>query len=101
MPTYDYRCENCGHTLETFQSIKDRPLRKCPACGKNALKRLLGAGAALIFKGSGFYCTDYKKGGASSTPPEARKESTAAGHAKSAPVDSGSSKSSGDGKKKD
>ena len=60
MPTYDYKCDNCGHELETFQSITAKPLRKCPACGKLKLKRLLGTGAGLIFKGSGFYETDYR-----------------------------------------
>jgi putative FmdB family regulatory protein len=60
MPTYAYACEACGHEFEEFQSIKARPLRKCPACGKSALKRLLGTGAGIIFKGSGFYETDYR-----------------------------------------
>lgn len=60
MPTYDYECEACGHTFEKFQSIKARPVRKCPKCGKNKVRRLLGTGAGVIFKGSGFYQTDYK-----------------------------------------
>jgi putative FmdB family regulatory protein len=60
MPTYDYKCKACGHTLEIFQSMKDAPKRKCPNCGKNALERLIGTGAAVIFKGSGFYQTDYR-----------------------------------------
>jgi putative FmdB family regulatory protein len=60
VPTYDYLCENCGHEFEKFQSIKARNLRKCPECGKNSLKRLLGTGAGIIFKGSGFYQTDYR-----------------------------------------
>lgn len=60
MPTYDYRCTACRHTFEQFQSMKDAPLRKCPKCGKNALERLIGTGAALLFKGSGFYQTDYR-----------------------------------------
>ncbi len=61
MPTYEYACTKCGHELEAFQSMKDAPLKKCPACGKAALKRKVGGGAGLIFKGSGFYITDYKK----------------------------------------
>lgn len=61
MPTYDYACTKCGHTFETVQSMKDAPLKKCPKCGKQSLKRLVGAGAGLIFKGTGFYITDYKK----------------------------------------
>jgi putative FmdB family regulatory protein len=60
MPTYDYQCGACGHTFEEFQQITAEPLEKCPECKKKALKRLIGTGAALIFKGSGFYCTDYK-----------------------------------------
>jgi len=60
MPTYAYACAKCNHTFEAFQSIKAKPLRECPACGQNALKRLIGTGAGIIFKGSGFYCTDYR-----------------------------------------
>ena len=61
MPTYEYACAKCGHEMEAFQSMKDAPLRKCPACGKASLKRKVSAGAGLIFKGSGFYINDYKK----------------------------------------
>ncbi len=60
MPTYEYRCEACGHQFEQYQSITAAPLRKCPACRKVALQRLLGAGSGIIFKGSGFYATDYR-----------------------------------------
>lgn len=60
MPTYDYKCNACSHAFEQFQSMKDKPLRKCPKCGKSALERLIGIGAAVIFKGSGFYQTDYR-----------------------------------------
>ena len=60
MPTYEYVCENCGHEFEQFQSIAARPRRKCPACGKTSLKRLIGCGAGIIFKGPGFYETDYR-----------------------------------------
>lgn len=59
MPTYDYECKSCHHTFEAFQSIKDEPLKKCPKCGK-AVRRLFGGGMGIIFKGSGFYTTDYK-----------------------------------------
>lgn len=61
MPTYEYVCTKCEHEMEAFQSMKDEPLKKCPACKKPALKRKVGGGAGLIFKGSGFYITDYKK----------------------------------------
>jgi putative FmdB family regulatory protein len=60
MPTYDYVCKACGASLEIFQSMKESPKRKCPTCGKLALERQIGAGAGFIFKGSGFYETDYR-----------------------------------------
>ena len=60
MPTYDYRCEECGHEFELFQSMTAKVRRKCPECSQPKLKRLIGAGAAVIFKGSGFYETDYR-----------------------------------------
>ena len=60
MPTYEYACDNCGHEFERFQSITARPLRKCPVCGKSRLRRLIGTGGGVIFKGSGFYETDYR-----------------------------------------
>jgi putative FmdB family regulatory protein len=60
MPTYDYVCEACDHGFEFFQSINDRTKRKCPQCGKHKLRRLIGGGAAILFKGAGFYQTDYR-----------------------------------------
>jgi putative FmdB family regulatory protein len=60
MPTYEYRCKSCGHEFEKFQSITAKSLRKCSVCGKSSIKRLIGAGAGIIFKGSGFYQTDYR-----------------------------------------
>ncbi len=60
MPTYDYKCEVCEHAFEEYQSITAKPLRKCPSCGQNRLKRIVGCGAGVIFKGSGFYQTDYR-----------------------------------------
>lgn len=60
MPTYDYRCNACDHEFELFQSMSDKVKRTCPECGKKALERLIGTGAALLFKGSGFYETDYR-----------------------------------------
>lgn len=63
MPTYDYACNACGHTFELFQSITAKPIKKCPSCKKSSAKRLIGTGASIIFKGSGFYQTDYRSEG--------------------------------------
>lgn len=60
MPTYDYECSKCGNKFEAFQKITDEPLKKCPEC-KGKVKRLISPGSGIIFKGSGFYATDYKK----------------------------------------
>lgn len=60
MPTYEYECTHCGHSFELFQKITDKPINKCPKCNKE-VKRLIGSGAGIIFKGSGFYATDYRK----------------------------------------
>ena len=59
MPTYDYKCDKCGHEFERFQRISDAPLKRCPKC-KGRVRRMIGAGAGLLFKGSGFYITDYR-----------------------------------------
>ncbi len=63
MPTYEYICDACGHELEEFQSMSAKPLKKCPDCGKSKLVRQIGTGAGIIFKGSGFYETDYRSEG--------------------------------------
>ena len=60
MPTYEYQCDACEHNFDEFQSMSEAPLKKCPRCGKNKLRRVFGAGAAVLFKGSGFYQTDYR-----------------------------------------
>ncbi len=60
MPTYDYKCEACRKEFEHVQSMKDEPLKKCPKCGKNKVKRLIGGGGGVLFKGKGFYETDYR-----------------------------------------
>lgn len=60
MPNYDYRCDACKHKFEQYQSIKAGPIRKCPACGKLKVKRVIGGGAGILFKGTGFYQTDYR-----------------------------------------
>jgi len=87
MPTYDYVCGACGHTFEEFQYIKESPLRKCPECGKLKLRRLIGSGAAIVFKGSGFYQTDY------------RSESYKKGESDAKPCSSDSSSNSASDKK--
>jgi len=87
MPTYDYRCDHCGHEFEQFQSMSASPLRKCPACGKMKLKRLIGTGAGVIFKGSGFYETDYRS--------ESYKK---AAEAEKKPADNGKSEKKSDSK---
>jgi len=87
MPTYEYVCKACKHELELFQSMKDAPKRKCPKCGKNQLERKIGLGAAIIFKGSGFYQTDYRtesyKKGADAEKPAADKKPDAKTETKS------------------
>ncbi|NIA22392.1 MAG: zinc ribbon domain-containing protein [Anaerolineaceae bacterium] len=94
MPTYEYECPACGHRFEEFQSMTAKPLKVCPKCGKRRLKRLIGTGAGLIFRGSGFYSTDYRS---SEYTKQAKAEKSSGG-------DSGGSKesksesSTGDGK---
>lgn len=79
MPTYDYQCLKCGHSLEAFQKMSDERLKECPKC-KGKLKRLIGAGSGLIFKGSGFYVTDYKNPApAKEAPCKAAKEGACPG----------------------
>ncbi len=77
MPTYDYKCENCGNAFEFFQSMKDEPMTLCPQCGHNTLKKMVSMPAGLIFKGSGFYLTDYaKKSSSTSTDKTDKKDTT-------------------------
>src|SRR5687768_3848167 len=82
MPTYEYACQKCGHEFEQFQSMRDEPLKKCPRCKKAALKRLVGGGAGLIFKGTGFYITDYKN--KSAGKPEAAGQGEGGGKSEAA-----------------
>ncbi len=73
MPTYDYRCVSCGHQFEAFQSMRDELLKVCPECG-GRIERLISGGTGLIFKGSGFYITDYKRKSESSRPHRPKNE---------------------------
>ena len=95
MPTYEYECKHCAHRFDQFQSITAEPLKKCPSCSRRQLQRLIGGGAGLIFKGSGFYITDYRsdnyKAGAKAEPGSG---SSSSGNGKSTSGDSGSSTSS-------
>jgi len=105
MPTYDYQCQACDHTFEKFQSITSSAIRKCPECGKLKVKRLLGTGGGIIFKGSGFYQTDYRSDGykaaaekdkpASSSASESTSSDSSAKTADSKPAGGGDKKSSG------
>ena len=89
MPTYEYKCSACDHVFEKFQSITAAPIKKCPQCGKSKVKRMIGTGAGLIFKGSGFYITDYRD---KSYTEKAKADSG------TAPAASTDGKASGDGK---
>ena len=75
MPTYEYRCSNCGHEFEEFQSMKDIPLVSCPKCSHDSLFRVIGLGGGMIFKGTGFYQTDYKKSNTSTAVTSTGKKS--------------------------
>lgn len=108
MPTYDYECDSCGHAFELFQNMSDSVKKKCPECGKLKLRRLIGGGAAIVFKGSGFYQTDYRSAEYKKSAEKDRKAAESAtsggdskggdskgGDAKTSSSDS-SSKSTGD-----
>lgn len=95
MPTYEYLCQNCGHRFETFQGIKAEPLKECPHCHQPALKRIISGGQGLIFKGSGFYITDYARKSVSNStahseqkPAADKKPSTVKADKKPEPVKS-------------
>ena len=91
MPTYEYECEACGKTFEEFQQISEKPKRKCPHCGKLKARRRIGAGAAVIFRGSGFYQTDYRS---KEYKDQARAEKSGPSETKSSEKSSSSEKPS-------
>lgn len=85
MPTYQYECDACDHDFEAFQYMLDKKLKTCPQCGKDELHRLIGAGGGIIFKGSGFYETDYKRKESPASASEGVAQGTASDKAKSEP----------------
>ncbi len=99
MPTYDYQCDACDHKFELFQGINDPKKKKCPECGKLKLRRLLGTGGAVVFKGSGFYQTDYRsdsyKKAAAADKPSESKSSSSKGESKSSSSGTSSTSSGG------
>ncbi len=97
MPTYEYQCNGCGHEFEEFQSITAKPIRKCPACSENKVKRLIGCGSGVIFKGSGFYQTDYRSDSYQKAA-KADKDSASKSTEKSSGTKSGEKSTSGSGK---
>lgn len=109
MPTYEYACQACGHKFEEFQSITAKPIRKCPKCSKLKVQRLISAGAGVIFKGSGFYETDYRsesyKSAAKADTAPAKTETKSETKSESKPAESkpaakSESKPAGGGKSK-
>ena len=78
MPTYDYECSSCGHRFEIFEKVHENRSKVCPKCGRRKAGRLLGAGAGVIFRGSGFHVTDYKKSGSGGAPKPPDRPSTPA-----------------------
>ena len=91
MPTYDYRCDACDHAWELFQQMTADPVKSCPECGKKKARRLIGAGAGIVFKGSGFYETDYRSGSYKKGAEADKKASDSKSDAKSDKASSGAS----------
>src|SRR5579872_3269722 len=100
MPTYDYECKACHHRWELFQSIKAEPEKKCPECGKKQAQRVIGPGAGIIFKGSGFYQTDYRSS-AYKKAAEADKKASEGSNGKSETKSESKSESKTESKKKE
>ena len=93
MPTYEYKCTSCGHTFEAVQSMNDKPLSRCPKC-KSAVRRVINGGMGIIFKGSGFYTTDYKKSSALTGGNGKKAESSSSSESSSKENKDSSSKTS-------
>ena len=100
MPTYEYVCPPCGHEFEKFQSMMDEPVKVCPKCRKRQVKRKIGMGAGVIFKGSGFYETDYKQAGRKKESSESKSsDSSSSGKSESKSESKSKGSDSGDSKK--
>ncbi len=100
MPTYDYECDACDHKFELFQQMSEAVKKKCPACGKLKLRRLFGTGAAVVFKGSGFYETDYRSDSYKKGAEKAKKATDTSKKSDKKSSDKSSSSSKGDSKAK-
>lgn len=101
MPTYDYECDACGHEFELFQSISEPVKRKCPECKKSKLRRLFGTGAAVVFKGSGFYETDYRSESYKKGAEKAKKDTEKKSDKKDSKSEKKAAKSDSSSKKQD
>lgn len=99
MPTYEYACRSCDEVFEVFQSMRDAPLTTCPKCGKEGVKRLIGRGAGIIFKGSGFYETDYKRAAPPKESGSDAKKPSESSTTKAAGASTGGGDSGGGGAK--
>jgi putative FmdB family regulatory protein len=91
VPTYDYRCDDCGHEFDVFQRMSEDSLTDCPHCERPNLRRLIGSGAGIIFKGSGFYETDYKRSKTDTGKSESSKKESSSDSKESKPKESASS----------
>ena len=100
MPTYDYECDACQHKFELYQGINDEVKKKCPECKKNKLRRLLGTGAAIVFKGSGFYQTDYRSESYRKSQAAEKSSSSSEAGAKSEGAAKGDSSAKSEGSSK-
>jgi putative FmdB family regulatory protein len=100
MPTYEYICRACGHAFEQFQNMSADPTRECPDCGKHEVERLISSGGGIVFKGSGFYATDYRKEAPKKTKPDAASSTGSSGGGEGSGSSDGgstSTKSGGEG----
>ena len=100
MPTYEYECKKCNDTFDVFQNMSDKPLKKCPTCG-GKVQRLIGTGAGIIFKGSGFYQTDYRSQNYTNAQKADKKPSSSASDKKTTKTDKSKAVAKSDSKKTD